>query len=205
MTALESWLKRHESRPGAIPEAAKLFGVTVAEARQAYDRVYMLPVEAAPKTNNEKEEPVEKKPAASLSERAALYARLRTEGANPDEAAQGVGYKDFKAMQSSLLTARGIRISSKAPYLLPDDAPRKVVKAKPEPKPKPELELELELELEDKPRTLRPICWNGKHFIYTDVGEYIDIQPREGNDFQLTHDDLRQFSEEINELLEIIK
>lgn len=139
VTDLEAWIKKHERTSGAIQQAAKLFGVTPAEVRRAYDRVYRLPPMPPPEPDkkNDKEDKVEKKTASTLAERAALYARLRTEGANPDEAAQAAGWKNLTSAQASL-GPNGIRISAKAPYLLPDDAPRRVPKAEPVLAPVPE-------------------------------------------------------------------
>lgn len=220
VTDLEAWIKQREGKPGAILDAAKRFGVTPAEVRQAYDRVYRLPAPAPdqPDKKNDKEDKVEKKPAATLPERAALYARLRTEGANPDEAAQAAGWKDFKSAQVCCCKT-GCRISAKPPYLIPDEPPRNIPKPEPAPdltpvpvavkppKPTPEPACALipdRMALMDKPRTLRPCSWYGKDFQYTDTGDSIVITPLDDESIRLTYDALKQFSEELQELLEII-
>lgn len=53
--------------------------------------------------------------------------------------------------------------------------------------------------------TLRPCCWFGKDFVYFESEEYIEIKPKNGESIQLTPVALKQFSEELKELLEIIK
>lgn len=179
---------------------------------------------------------MEKPAKPSLANRVTLFNHLLAEGANPDEAAQGAGWKNLNTARACC-SKGGIKLSTKASTVnaapprkaavinqefdeafkkpptpgpvFANGAPKPVtvnetvsvanetpVFAK-DPRPSP-----------DKPTkacTLRPFCWYGKNFIYTDNGDYIDIQPREGNEFQFTREDLKQFSEELKELLEIIK
>lgn len=168
-----------------------------------------LGIDSTKKKHIERRKPMEQKTASSVTERASLYAKLREEGANPDEAAQAAGWKTFNSAQSSC-NAAGIKISSKAPYLLAGAAPASdepVPAPTPEP-PTPEPACALipgKMALVDKPRALRPVSWQGKDFLYVDNGGYIEIMPRESTAIQLSYDALKQFSEELQELLEIIQ
>ena len=179
--------------------------------RAAYD------LDGAQERSNKK---VMEKPAKpTAAERATLYNRLRAEGANPDEAAQAAGWKNFNSAQASCCK-NGIKISTKA-ATVEAAQPRKaaVINEKfEEAFSKPDKPVTVNetvtvaksddhAPVPDKPRkhALRSCSWEGKDFLYTDAGDYIEITPHKGNLIQLTHESLRQFSEEINELLEIIK
>lgn len=161
---------------------------------------------------------MEKPTKPTVAERANLYNRLRAEGANPDEAAQTAGWKNFNSAYNSCIAA-GIKISAKAStveaapprkaatvnkefddlFKAPDKpvTVNETVTVANDPAPVPDKPIEV--------RTLRPCSWIGKDFLYTDNDDYIEITPHKGNLIQLTPNALKQFSEEINELLEIIK
>ncbi len=157
----------------------------------------------------------------TVAERAAQYNAARAEGANPDEAAQAAGWKNFNSAKANCCKV-GVKISTKAPTVEAAQ-PRKAAVINQDfeaalPKPDKPVTVNETVTVaksddpaparENKPieaHTLRPCRWFGKDFIYTDIGDCIDIRPKEGAGFQLTLEGLTQFSEEINELLEIIK
>lgn len=163
---------------------------------------------------------MEKPTKPSLAERAKLYNTARAEGANPDEAAQAAGWKNFNSAHVNCYKA-GIKISGKK-STVKAAPPRKAAVinqefeeafSKPD-KPVTANDIPISANdpepVQDKPlevRTLRPYCWTSleTNLIYIDCGESIEIKPRSGDSIMLTPRLLKQFSEEINELLEIIK
>lgn len=180
--------------------------------RAAYD------LDGAQERSNKKV--MEKPTKPTVAERANLYNRLRAEGANPDEAAQTAGWKNFNSAKANCCKV-GVKISTKAPTVEAAQ-PRKAAVINQDFEaalPKPDKPVTVNetvtvaksddpAPVPDKPievRTLRPCSWIGKDFLYTDNDDYIEITPHKGNLIQLTYESLKQFSEEINELLEIIK
>lgn len=170
---------------------------------------------------------MEKPTKPSLANRVTLFNHLLAEGANPDEAAQGAGWKNLNTARACC-NKGGIKLSTKA-STVKVAPPRKAATinqdfeaafSKPD-KPVTVNETVIVADetpisandpepVQDKPlevRTLRPYCWTSleTNLIYIDCGESIEIKPRSGDSIMLTPRLLKQFSEEINELLEIIK
>jgi hypothetical protein len=159
-----------------------------------------------------------------LAERAEQYNAALADGANPDEAAQAAGWKNLNTARACC-SKGGIKLSTKAPA--GTELPRKAAEINQEfdaalPKPGKPATVNESVSIAneapvlandpvpglDRPaevRTLRPCCWYGKDFQYTDTGDCIVITPLDGKGLQLSYEALKQFSEEINELLEIIK